>query len=230
MAGERILIVDDEVQIRRALQLALGGHGYQVEVAAGGDDGLAIINERAPDLVVLDLAMPDRDGLSVIEETRGFSQVPIIVLSAHGQEQEKVRALDLGADDFLTKPFGVNELLARIRALLRRQPLGQVDLVRIGDVDIDIARHVVRKAGVPIHLTPSEFDLLREFALHAGAVLTHRQLLERVRGAAAAENSQQLRVFIGHLRRKLEDDPARPNLIETVPGIGYRLKSAEPEL
>lgn len=225
MSGERILVVDDEPQIRRALSIALGGHGYTVELAENGDDALVALASKPPDAVVLDLVMPGTDGLEVLQQTRTFSEIPIIVLSARGQESDKVRALDLGADDYLTKPFGTDELLARIRAVLRRRGETLPTLVQFGDISVDLAAHVVRRAGADVHLTPTEFELLRVFIRHAGKVLTHRQLLERVWGEYAGENSQQLRVYINYLRKKLEDDPARPQWIVTEPGVGYRLRT-----
>lgn len=223
MTESRILIVDDEPQIRRALSTALGSHGYDVEVAADGEQALAIIPTWAPDLVVLDLVMPKVDGLEVVRETRAWSDVPIIVLSARGQERDKIAALDLGADDYLTKPFGLGELLARLRALLRRRRGPATQAVIVGEITIDLERRLVRREGQDIHLTPREYDLLAVLATNAGRVLTHRQLLERVWGGYAAENAQQLRVYINYLRRKLEADPARPALIVTEPGVGYRL-------
>jgi two-component system KDP operon response regulator KdpE len=178
---------------------------------------------RPPDAVILDLVMPGIDGLEVLRQTREWSEVPIIVLSARGQEGDKVMALDLGADDYLTKPFGVNELLARLRAVLRRAGSIQESVISVGDITIDLARRIVTKRGEHVHLTPTEYDLLRVLARDAGKILTHRQLLERVWGSYATENAQQLRVYINYLRRKLEDDPAHPALIVTEPGIGYRL-------
>ncbi len=227
MSGERVLIVDDEPQIRRALRTALGGHGYKVEVAEDGEAALAALAAHPPEVVVLDLVMPGIDGLEVLRQTRAWSAVPIVVLSARGQERDKVEALDLGADDYLTKPFGVGELLARVRAVLRRAGPPHGPVLSIDDVTIDLARHVVTKRGGEIHLTPTEFDLLRVLAADADKVLTHRQLLERVWGGYAAENSQQLRVYVNYLRRKLEDDPARPRLLVTEPGVGYRLRTGE---
>ncbi|HRA47767.1 MAG TPA: response regulator transcription factor, partial [Thermomicrobiales bacterium] len=225
MANERILIVDDEAQIRRGLQLALGGHGYRVDVAADGEAATIAIASNPPDAIVLDLVMPGIDGLTVLAQTREFSMVPIIVLSARGQEQDKVRALDLGADDYLTKPFGIDELLARIRAILRRRSEPGTPQLVFGDIAIDLVAHVVRKQGLEVHLTATEYNLLRVLAQDAGKVLTHRQLLERVWGGYAAENSQQLRVYINYLRRKLEDNPAKPAWIMTEPGVGYRLRT-----
>jgi two-component system, OmpR family, KDP operon response regulator KdpE len=224
VSGGRILVVDDEPQIRRALKTALTGHGYEVEVAENGEEALTLLPSWQPDALVLDLVMPDVDGIELLRQTRTWSDLPVIVLSARGQERDKVQALDLGADDYLTKPFGMDELLARVRAILRRRGESQVTTLAFGDVVLDLAKHVVTKAGEEVHLTPTEFDLLRVLGVNAGKVITHRQLLERVWGAYAAENSQQLRVYINYLRRKLEDDPARPRWIVTDPGVGYRLR------
>lgn len=224
MSGERILIVDDEAPIRRALRTALTGHGYAVKLAEDGEAALTILALQLPEVVVLDLLMPGVDGFEVLRQTRQWSTVPILVLSARGQERDKVEALDLGADDYLTKPFGIAELLARLRAILRRAGAASESPVVIGNLTIDLARHVVTRSGKEIHLTPTEFDLLRVLALDADKVLTHRQLLERVWGSYAAGNSQQLRVYVNYLRRKLEDDSAQPALLLTEPGIGYRLR------
>ncbi|HET7095592.1 MAG TPA: response regulator [Thermomicrobiales bacterium] len=225
MNGERILVVDDEPQIRRALRTALAGHGYVVELAETGELALAAIAANPPDLVLLDLVMPGVDGLEVLRETRGWSPVPIVVLSARGQEQDKVQALDLGADDYLTKPFGMAELLARVRAHLRRRGAPPEPIVTAGDVTIDLARRLVTRNGQEVRLTPTEYDLLRCLAVDSGKVLTHRQLLTRVWGEHVADNSPELRVYINYLRRKLEADPARPQLIVTDPGVGYRLRT-----
>jgi two-component system KDP operon response regulator KdpE len=227
VSGERVLVVDDEPQIRRALRTGLVGHGYEVETAEDGETALAMLAARLPDLVVLDLMMPGVDGFEVLRQTRGWAKVPVIVLSARGEERAKVHALDLGADDYLTKPFGMEELLARVRAVLRRAGAPDSPAITLGDVTIDFARHLVTKGCSEVHLTPTEYDLLRVLATNAGKVLTHRQLLERVWGSYAAENSQQLRVYVNYLRRKLEDDPARPRLILTEPGVGYRLRTGE---
>ncbi len=226
MSGERILVVDDEPQIRRALKIAVGGHGYEVEVAEDGEQALVSIAAHLPDALVLDLVMPGMDGFEVLTQVRGFSQLPIIVLSARGQESDKVKALDLGADDYLTKPFGVEELLARLRAVLRRVGEPTATTLAFGPIAIDLVGRTVRKDGEDVHLTKTEFDLLRTLAVNAGKVLTHRQLLERVWGEYAADNSQQLRVYINYLRRKLETDSARPQWIVTEPGVGYRLKTS----
>jgi two-component system KDP operon response regulator KdpE len=225
MSGERVLVVDDAKQIRRALRSALEAHGYAVAVAEDGREALETIATWAPDAIVLDLVMPGVDGFEVLRETRTWSNTPIIVLSARGQEADKVAALDQGADDYLTKPFGVAELLARLRVALRRARAGAPEQLTAGDVMIDIGRHLVFRGQTEIHLTPTEFDLLAVLASEAGKVFTHRQLLERVWGRYAAENSQQLRVYINYLRRKLEDDASHPRLIVTEPGVGYRLKA-----
>jgi two-component system, OmpR family, KDP operon response regulator KdpE len=225
MSGERVLVVDDEPQIRRALNSALTAHGYAVAVAEDSATALETIASWAPDAVVLDLVMPRVDGFEVLRQTRTWSPVPIIVLSARGGEADKVAALDLGADDYLTKPFGMAELLARLRVVLRRERVGAPEQLTAGDVTVDLRRYLVFRGGHEVHLTPTEFDLLRVLASEAGRVLTHRQLLERVWGNYAAENSQQLRVYINYLRRKLEEDPRNPQLIVTEPGVGYRLKA-----
>ncbi len=224
MSGERVLIVDDEPQIRRALRTALTAHGYEVEVAEDGRTGLEAIAAWAPDAVVLDLVMPGVDGFEVLRQTRAWSDVPVIVLSARGQETDKVAALDGGADDYLTKPFGMGELLARLRVVLRRRRGPAPPRLHMGDVTIDLERRLVYRGGAEVHLTPTEMSLLLALAREAGKVLTHRQILHRVWGGYAAENAPQLRVYINYLRRKLEDDPAHPRLIVTEPGVGYRLK------
>ena len=223
MSNGRILVVDDEPQIRRALQTALSGHGFIVEHAENAEAGLALLAAHPHDLVVLDLMLPGMDGIGFIRDARQWTQVPIIVLSARGEEALKVQALDLGADDYLTKPFGLSELSARIRALLRRGQSVPSPVFERGDVRVDLARHRVWKQDEEVHLTPTEFDLLAALIQHPGAVLTHRQLLQRVWGSYATENVQQLRVYISYLRTKLERDPHSPTLILTEPGVGYRL-------
>ncbi|MFN8660395.1 MAG: response regulator [Thermomicrobiales bacterium] len=225
MAGERVLVVDDEPQMRRALRSALSAYGYDVAVADGGAVALETIATWLPDAVVLDLIMPDLDGLSVLRETRTWSSVPIIVLSARGAEADKITALDQGADDYLTKPFGMPELLARLRVMLRRRSVGVADVLTAGNVTIDLQHYLILRDGEEVHLTPTEFDLLRVLASEADRVLTHRQLLDRVWGSHVTESSQQLRVYINYLRRKLETDPSHPQLIITEPGVGYRLRT-----
>ena len=225
MSEERVLVVDDEAQIRRALRTALSGHGYRVDVAEDGESALSELATRAPDVLLLDLVMPGVDGFDVLRQTRSWSKMPIIVLSARGGERDKIRALDLGADDYLTKPFSMQELLARVRAVLRRIPATTTAQIAFGDVVVDFARHVVTKAGSEVHLTPTEFDLIHVLGTDLDRVVTHRQLLERVWGTYASENSRQLRVYVNYLRRKLEDDPGRPRFLVTEPGVGYRLRS-----
>jgi two-component system KDP operon response regulator KdpE len=227
VTGERVLVVDDEPQMRRALRTGLEGHGYAVDVAEDGREALVAIASRVPDVVVLDLVMPVLDGFAVLRDVRAWSAVPIVVLSARGRESDKLEALDLGADDYLTKPFGIAELLARLRAVLRRSRVVDRPVLSVGDVEIDLARRVVTKAGSEVRLTPTEYDLLRVLAADADKVITHRQLLERVWGGHAAENAQLLRVYVNYLRRKLEDDPTRSRLLVTEPGVGYRLRTGE---
>jgi two-component system KDP operon response regulator KdpE len=224
MNGQRILVADDEPQIRRALITALRGHGYEVEAAVNGADALTRLTSWQPDALVLDLVMPEVDGFEVLRDVRTWSQIPVIVLSARGREADKISALDLGADDYLTKPFGIDELLARLRAVLRRATPIAGSLLTLRHVTVDLAKHVVTANGEEVHLTPTEFELLAVLATNAGKVMTHRTLLEKVWGGYAAENSQQLRVYINYLRRKLEHDPRQPELIVTEPGVGYRIR------
>ena len=221
----RVLIVDDEPQILRALRAALRGNGYDVKTAIDGEDALDAIASHPPDVVVLDLVMPGKDGFEVVREVRTWSHVPIIVLSARGGERDKVIALDLGADDYLTKPFSMNELLARIRVALRHQMGEAIDdpMVRAGEVTIDFARRVVTRHGAIVHLSPTEWMLIAELARHRGKVLTHRMLLERVWGPQHVGEPQYLRVYMNQLRRKIEAETARPQILITEPGIGYRL-------
>jgi two-component system KDP operon response regulator KdpE len=221
-----ILIVDDEPQIRRFLRTSLGAHGYQVLEAACGQEALVRLTTERPDVVLLDLGLPDLDGLDVIHRMREWSQVPIIVLSVRGQEGDKVAALDGGADDYVTKPFGMGELLARIRAALRHRLQSEVDarVFRSGGLAVDLARRVVTVDGSEVKLTRKEYEVLRVLAIHAGKALTHRHLLREVWGPVAVEEQQYLRVYIGQLRQKLEADPAQPRYLLTEPGIGYRLR------
>ena len=224
MSVERILVVDDEPQIQRFLRPALSAAGYEVLEAMTGAEALKAAATTAPDLVILDLGLPDMDGKEVIANLRGWSQVPIIILSARDRESEKIAALDLGADDYIEKPFGIGELTARIRTALRHRVQmegGQTQLSADG-VSIDTIKRVVTKDGEPVRLTPKEYDLLVMLAHHAGRVVTHKTLLTSVWGVAHGEDLHYLRVFIGQLRGKIERDPADPKIIRTEPGVGYR--------
>jgi two-component system KDP operon response regulator KdpE len=229
-AGQHlVLVVDDEPQIRRALRLALGANGYAVREAATGSEALDRLAERPPDLVILDLVLPDIDGVEVCRRLREWSRVPVIVLSAHGEDEAKVHALDEGADDYVTKPFSTPELLARMRVALRRaQATDGVDpIIRAADVEIDLSRRVVLRAGGEVHLTPTEYALLRTLCQHIGRVMTHGQLLRSAIGPGHEDAISLLRFHILSLRRKLESDPSSPTLIVTEPGVGYRLRIAE---
>jgi two-component system KDP operon response regulator KdpE len=217
----RALVVDDEPAILRFLQAALGASDYVVSSAATVQEALKGMGDN-PDIVILDLGLPDGDGKDVIREIRRSSSVPIVVLSARDREAEKIEALDLGADDFINKPFGVGELMARLRAALRHRR-EEAETIRAGALEIDIAGHRVTRAGTDVKLTRREFDLLACLARQPGKVITHRTLLTAVWGPAQADETQYLRVYIGHLRQKLEDDPDDPKIIETELGIGYRL-------
>ncbi|WP_321801073.1 two-component system response regulator KdpE [Caballeronia sp. J97] len=220
-----VLIVEDDQQIRRFVHSTLQSHEMTVVEAETGRAGLREIATRQPHLVVLDLGLPDTDGIDVIRELRGWTQVPVIVLSARTSEAMKVEALDAGADDYLTKPFGVSELLARVRAQLRRTARAQEETpaVSFGDIAVDLARREVTRAGQPVRLTPTEYRLLTVLMRHAGRVLTHRQLLRDVWGPEQIDNAHYLRVYMGHLRQKLERDPAQPEHILTETAVGYRL-------
>jgi two-component system KDP operon response regulator KdpE len=223
----RILVVDDEAQIRRALSAGLRAAGHDVALASDGEEALVAAAASPPDVIILDLVMPGIDGIGVIDQVRAWSDVPIIVLSAHATERDKVEALDSGADDYLTKPFGMAELLARVRAALRRAAgRNSTDtLLDFGRLKIDLAARTIRVEDEEVHLTPTEFDLLRELATNADKVLTHQMLLTRVWGPAADSSTHYLRVYMNHLRRKVERDPARPDYLITDPGIGYRFRS-----
>jgi len=222
-----VLMIEDDPQIRRFLRAALAAENYQFHEALTAEEGIAQAAARQPDLVLLDLGLPDRDGLEVIRGIRLWSQMPIVVLSARGQEKDKIAALDLGADDYVAKPFAVGELPARIRAALRRAaPVaadGSDTVIRFGDVQADFEKRVITVAGEEIHLTPNEYKLLQVLIKHAGRVVTQRQLLNEVWGPQHTEQSQYLRVYMAQLRRKLERDPARPRYLQTEPGVGYRL-------
>lgn len=223
----RILVVDDEPQLTRVLRTGLKSHGYDVRTAADGLSGLETFNDWHPDLVITDLAMPNMNGLELSRKLRAVSAVPIIVLSAKGEEKTKVEALDIGADDFVTKPFGIDELLARIRAALRRAMTPVVNgaeptLLQEGDFRVDLETRNVTVGGREIHLTPKEFDLLTYLIRHAGKVLTHRRLLAALWGGNYVEQNEYLRVFVGNLRKKIETDATAPRYILTEPWIGYR--------
>ena len=222
-----ILLIEDEAPMRRFLSAALGATEYQLIEAVTAREGLAQAAGRAPDVVLLDLGLPDRDGLTVTREIRGWSSVPIIVLSARGQESDKVAALDAGADDYLTKPFSVGELLARIRVALRHRPnLGEGNdpVFVVGDLKVDQARRRVTVGDAEIKLTPTEYKLLQALVRHSGMVLTHAQILREVWGAHTTEQVHTLRVHMAQLRRKIEADPARPRFLLTETGVGYRLR------
>lgn len=222
-----VLVIDDEPQIRRLLRVTLEADGYRVIEAATGHEGLLHAAQRRPDLVLLDLGLPDLDGGAVLGRLREWSRIPVIILSVRDQEEEKVAALDAGADDYVTKPFNSGELLARLRAALRHaQPQAGEAVHRIGDVEIDLSRRLVHRRSVEIRLTPIEYSLLRLLVVHAGKVLTHRQLLTEVWGTHATGQTHYLRVHIAHLREKLEPDPSAPRHILTEPAIGYRLVGA----
>jgi two-component system KDP operon response regulator KdpE len=220
----RILIVDDEPQIRRALRTSLQAHGYEVETAGNGAEGLERAAAFAPDLVFLDLGLPDLDGTEVIRRLRSFSDVPVIVISVREQQTDKVAALDAGADDYVTKPFGMEELLARLRATLRRsQPEEPAPPVqRFGDLQVDLGKRLVELRGEPVHLTPTEWGLLEALVTNPGKLLTHQWLLRRVWGQGYGQESHYLRVYVRALRKKLGDAAAAPALILTEPGVGYR--------
>ena len=219
----RILVVDDELQILRALRTSLQAAGYEVEVAATAAEALTSAATHPPDGVILDLVLPDGSGIDVCRELRTWTNVPILVLSAVGDEHEKVAALDAGADDYVTKPFGTDELLARLRAALRRTAPETGPIFEIGELVVDLDKRSVTFAGEPVSLTPNEFDLLRLFARNEGKLLTHPTILREVWGPAYDAESHYLHVYVSQLRRKLEPDPARPRYLLTEPGAGYRL-------
>lgn len=224
MSAVRILVVDDEPQIQRFLRPALRAAGYEVIEAATGTEALKAAATAAPDVIILDLGLPDMDGKDVVAQLRGWSQVPVIILSARDRESEKIAALDCGADDYVEKPFGIGELTARIRTALRHRVRAEAvtDSVSVDGLEIDMLRRLVKRSGMPIKLTPKEYDLLVLLARHAGRVVTHRSLLVSVWGPAHGDDLHYLRVFIGQLRQKIERDPARPAIIRTEPGVGYR--------
>ena len=222
-----LVLIEDDKEIRRFLHSALGASGFQVWPAETAERGLIEAATRQPELIILDLGLPDRDGLDVIRDLRAWTPIPILILSARGEEAQKVAALDAGADDYLTKPFGVPELLARLRALLRRvvriEDRGKA-LVEFGNLRIDLVHRTVTRTDQAVHLTPLEYRMLTVLLTHAGRVLTHRQLLKEVWGPSHVDRIHYLRVFMAGLRRKLEDEPARPQHLLTVSGVGYRLE------
>ncbi len=227
-----ILLVEDESQMRTFVRLALAAHGYRVLEVATGQEGLQQAAAHTPDLILLDLGLPDIDGLEVTQRLREWSLAPIIVISARGQEEQKVGALDAGADDYITKPFGSEELMARIRVALRHSARSSQDpassVATVGDIRVDFAKRLVFVADREVHLTPIEYKLIVALMRHSGMVLTHKQLLDQVWGPGHAHQMQYLRVYMAQLRQKLEENPAHPKYLVTEPGVGYRLKSREP--
>jgi two-component system, OmpR family, KDP operon response regulator KdpE len=220
----RVLVVDDEPQIVRGLKIILRSAGYAVEAAETKAEAMVALSSRPPDALVLDLVLPDGQGVDVCRDVRTWSRLPILVLSAVGDEREKVRALDAGADDYVTKPFGTDELLARLRAVLRRSAeAGGSPRVAVGELTIDVADRRVTRGGEEIHLTPIEFELVRVLAQNEGRLVTHRQLLQAVWGPEYGQETHYLRVHVAHIRAKLEADPSRPRYLITEPGVGYRL-------
>jgi len=227
---KRILVVDDEPQITLVLRSGLTKHGYDVRVAAEGESALDLFNAWTPDLVITDLSMPNVSGLELCRRLRANSQVPIIVLSVKEDENVKIEALDAGADDYVTKPFGIGELLARVRAAMRRSPQDASEVKSViedGDFRVDLETRKITVAGNEVHLSPKEFDLLLYFIQHPGKVLTHRTLLGKIWGGNYTDQSEYLRVFISHLRKKIEPDPAKPRYILTDPWVGYRFLPGE---
>jgi two-component system KDP operon response regulator KdpE len=223
VSGARILVVDDERQILRALQTSLRGAGYEVETAETAETALAAAAMRPPDALIVDLVLPDGTGTDVVRELRTWSSAPVIVLSAVGDEREKVAALDAGADDYVTKPVGIDELIARLRAALRRATPSAEPVLTVGELELDLEKRELRVSGKPVHLTPHQFDLLRVLASNEGKLLTHRAILQEVWGPGYGSESNLLHVHVSQLRRKIEPDPARPRYLLTEPGAGYRL-------
>lgn len=223
-ANPRVLVVDDEPQIRRLLRVSLSAQGFEVAEAATAREAVEQLALAPPAVIVLDLGLPDRDGQALIPDLRALSSAPIIVLSVRADEREKVRALDAGANDYVVKPFGMPEFIARLRAALRVQhPTAAAPVYKVGELEVDVARHRVAVAGVPIKLSRREFDVLAMLVAHPGRFVTHRQLLRQVWGPGHEDDTQYLRVYVRQLREKLGDDPARPRFIENEPGVGYRL-------
>ena len=225
MSARRLLVVDDEPQILRGLRVILGSAGYEVELAETKEAALDMVSVRPPDGILLDLVLPDGSGVDFCAQVRTWSDLPIVVLSAVGDEREKVRALDAGADDFVTKPFGAEELLARLRAVLRRtRDGGSGPRVDLGGLVIDLSTREVSGGDAPIHLTPIEFDLVAHLARNVGRLVTHAQLLREVWGAGYEDQTQYLRVHVAHIRSKIEPEPSQPVYLTTEPGVGYRLR------
>lgn len=229
MTLSRILVVDDEPQIQRFLKPSLAAGGYDVIEAATGAEALKAVATQAPDLVILDLGLPDMDGKEVIASLRGWSDIPIVILSARDRESEKIAALDLGADDYVEKPFGIGELTARVRSALRHRGRSEAvpTIMEVDGLTIDPIRRLVSRGSETIRLTPKEYDLLLHLSRHAGRVVTHRTLLTSVWGPAHADDLHYLRVFIGQLRHKIERDPTQPRIVRTEPGVGYRMAEQE---
>ena len=225
----RVLVVDDEPQIRRFLRASLAAKRYMVLEAATGQEALLKATSEQPDIIVLDLGLPDLDGMEIIRQVREWSKMPILVLSVRGRESDKIAALDAGADDYVTKPFGMGELMARIRAALRNRLGDETDepVFRSGGLTVDLARREVSVDGQNVKLTPTEYDVLRTLVTHAGKVVTHQHLLREVWGPADMDQTHYVRVYVGQLRQKLEADPAQPRYILTEPGVGYRLRTAD---
>ena len=228
VTSPKVLVVDDEPQIRRFLRASLQSHDYTVLEAENGKEALRVCTVQKPELVILDLGLPDMDGLDVIKLVREWSEVPIIVLSIRSDDADKIEALDRGANDYVTKPFSMGELLARMRAALRqgRAEEGEAEtVIAVGDIAIDLGKRLITRGGTPVKLSRKEYDLLKILAVHLGKVITHQQLLQEVWGPAYVEETQYLRVYIGQLRQKLERDPAAPKWLITEPGVGYRLQT-----
>lgn len=224
--GPQVLIVDDELQIRRFLRVSLEANGYSVHETDTGHDAIVKTAQLRPDLVILDMGLPDMDGLEVLNRIRQWTKTPVIILSVRDSDRDKIAALDAGADDYLTKPFSTEELLARMRVAQRHaQPQEQESVLTVGNVQVDFARRLVTRNGEPVKLTPTEYALLRLLIQHSGRVLTHRQILKEVWGPEYVDELHYLRVYFAQLRQKLEDDPTLPKLILTEPGVGYRLQT-----
>jgi two-component system, OmpR family, KDP operon response regulator KdpE len=223
-----VLVIDDELQMRRLLRVCLEANGYRVSEAANGKEGIAEAAQHPPDVVLLDLGLPDMEGATVLKRLREWSQVPVVVLSVRDREEDKIAALDAGADDYVTKPFSSGELLARLRVAQRHAtPATEATVFRSGQLEVDLAARVVKLKGKEVKLTATEYSLLRLFVQHAGKVLTHRQILREVWGPNYVEQTHYLRVYLAHLREKLETNAAQPELLITEPGVGYRLVSKE---